>query len=226
MNSPIFKRCTQAANDILGALEAHNENPPCISIKGNVYDYLFTNEHYRRAHISIVDAIDTKNFWLLHFTIFPHVDDGCPIYGFDIVAGPKKVSGAFHDFSSSGHKNNVLMKWFEERTRDIAWNKKRELPDWAKNIFSDSIVAIGAVGLDELDAFCKLGLETLDYYLENVGCTKSYLHDHTADQNFYCEQQRLNPHTPRVLHTLGFSVEEATKFVEDTLFPLLPIKGE
>lgn len=202
-------------------LEAHNGNPPSVKVQGNVYDYNITNEHYRRAHVSIIDAIATRNFWLLHFTIFPHVDDGCPIYGFDIVAGPKKVSGAFHDFSSTGQHSHCMMKWFSNQTQDLSWNKKRELPRWAANIFSDDIVAIGAVGIDELDAFCNLGLKTLSYYLDNVGCTKSYLHNHTEDQNYYCEQQRLNPHTPRVLQTLGFTADEAKDFVFNNLFPLI-----
>lgn len=226
MNSLIFDRCVKAADDILKALENHNGYPAKNKLDGNVSDYLFVNEHYRRAHVSIVDARDTKSFWLLHVTIFPHVDDGCPIYGFDIVAGPNKVSGAFHDFSSSGHNNHCMMKWFSDQTKDLAWNKRRELPEWAANIFSKDIVAIGAVGIEELDAFCNLGLKTLEYYLENVGCTKSYLHDHTESQNFYCEQQRLNPHTPRVLQTLGFTADQAKTFVEDTLFPLLPNKGK
>lgn len=221
MNSPIFDRCIKAADDILNTIEQKHGYPPNSKIKGNVYDYLFVNESYRRAHVSIVDARDTKSFWLLHVTIFPHENDGCPIYGFDIVAGPNKVSGAFHDFSSSGNDNHCMSKWFSEQTKDLAWNKRRELPEWAASIFSKNIVAIGAVGVEELDAFCNLGLHTLKYYLENVGCTKSYLHDHTEQQNFYCEQQRKNPHTPRVLQVLGFTEEEAISFVNDTLFPLI-----
>lgn len=222
MASLVFEKCEATAQTIhqkiLSSGYLVKENT-----QGKVQDYVFGSDNFRRGHISIVDARDTHNLWLLHVTIFPHTDDGCPIYGFDIVAGPNKVSGAFHDFSSGGHINNILMRWFAERTRDITWNKKRELPEWAKNIFSDSMVAIGAVGLDELELFTSLGLETLDYYLKNVGCTRSYLHNHTAEQNFYCEQQRLNPHTPRVLQTLGFTEVEAQSFVQDNLFPLIDI---
>lgn len=220
MTRSIFEICDSVAEQIFTQIQEASGSDPITTVKGKVTDHLFSSPSFRRGHISIVDARDTHKLWLLHVTIFPDVKDGCPIYGFDIVAGPNKVSGAFHDFSSGGHTHNVLMRWFADRTKDITWNKKRELPEWAKNIFSDAMVAIGAVGPEELESFCALGLETLRYYLHNVGCTKSYLHDHTADQNFYCEQQRLNPHTPRVLQTLGFTEAEAREFVDQTLFPL------
>jgi hypothetical protein len=155
----------------------------------------------------------------LHVTIFPHTNDPSPIYGFDIVAGPNKVSGAFHDYSNGGNPEHELMHWFKNRTKNIDWNKKRELPSWAKNIFSDSMVAIGAVGPEELDDFIRLGLETLDYYLKNVGTHPHSYTNYAMAQNFYCHNQRQNPHTPRVLVNLGFTEEQAKNFVEQQLFP-------
>lgn len=182
-------------------------------------DYSFSSDLYRRAHISIVDAREEHKVWLLHVTVFPHLTTTDPIYGFDIIAGPNKVSGAFHDFSPI-KKTNKLCKWFHKKTADLAWNKRRELPDWAKPIFSNDIVAIGAVGLDELTQFCELGLETLDHYLDmlNLDSTEK---DHTEEHNFYCLQQRLNLRTGAVLKTLGFTEDEARAFIENNLFPLV-----
>jgi hypothetical protein len=184
-----------------------------------IADYVFTSDRFRRAHVSVVDARESKKVWLLHVTVFPHTNDPSPIYGFDIVAGPTKVSGAFHDFSAGGETNHSMIAWFADRTRNIIWNKKRELPDWAKNIFSSSMVAIGAVGEEELDEFVKLGLESLDYYLVNVGLTQQDLADFHMAQNYYCANQKQNPHTPRVLVNLGFTEQEAKDFVEQMLFP-------
>ena len=59
----------------------------------------FSNDFIRRAHIDIVDARETKGLWMLHLCVFPQLTNGGPIYGFDIIAGKKKVTGAFHDFS-------------------------------------------------------------------------------------------------------------------------------
>ena len=182
-------------------------------------DLVFESPRYRRAHVSIVDARESKKLWLLHVTVFPHANDPSPIYGFDIIAGPSKVSGAFHDFSAAGDANHDMMIWFADQTREIEWNKKRELPEWAKNIFSSSMVAIGAVGVEELDDFVSLGLKTLDYYLENVGNTQESLADYHMAQNRYCHYQKQNPHTPRVLVTLGFTEQQAQDFVRNTLFP-------
>jgi len=183
-------------------------------------DIEFKSTKFRRAHLSIIDSREINKLYFLHVTVFPHINNPSPIYGFDIIAGPTRVSGAFHDFSKSATIDSN-MSWFAERTKDISWNKKRALPDWAKAIFSDSIVAIGAVGPEELAEFISLGLETLDYYLDHIDLTNDQDIDTTEQQNFYCQQQRLNPHTPRVLVSLGFTDKEAHEFVENILFPLL-----
>lgn len=183
-----------------------------------VKDLVFYSDVYRRAHVSIVDARETKKLWLLHATVFPHTNNPAPIYGFDIIAGPSRVSGAFHDFSPISH-SHPLCNWFEEQTKDLGWNKRRELPDWAKPIFSNNMVAIGSVGELELDCFIQLGLDNLDHYLKNMSIPFWNSGDFSSQQNFYCQQQRLNLHTPRVLVNLGFTEEEASNFVRKHLFP-------
>jgi hypothetical protein len=184
-----------------------------------ISDRLYVSDRYRRAHISIVDARETKKLWLLHVTVFPHTNDPSPIYGFDIVAGPNKVSGAFHDFSAAGDADHPMLEWFGEETKDLTWNKKRELPEWAKQIFSNNMVAIGAVGSEELTEFVNLGLKSLDYYLANVGLAQQDVATYDMAQNRYCRYQKQNPHTPRVLVTLGFTEQQAQDFVQHTLFP-------
>jgi hypothetical protein len=186
-----------------------------------IKDIVFTSARYRRAHISIVDAREKKNVWMLHATVFPHLNDPSPIYGFDIVAGPNKVSGAFHDFSPAGDPTSFMWLWYNARVDGLEWNKKRELPDWAKQIFSRSIVAIGAVGEEELDAFIKVGLTNLEFYLKNVGHDQQDIATYEMAQNNYCYYQRQNPHTPRVLVNLGFTEQEAQDFVRNNLFPEL-----
>jgi Ferredoxin-dependent bilin reductase len=182
-------------------------------------DLVFSSIRYRRAHISIVDARESKKTWMLHVTVFPHFNDPSPIYGFDIVAGPNKVSGAFHDFSISGDKTSSMWLWFNAKTHGLEWNKKRELPEWAKQIFSPAMVAIGAVGEEELVEFVKLGLETLDFYLSSVGFDQQDVADYHMAQDRYCRYQKENPHTPRVLVNLGFTEQEARSFIGQKLFP-------
>lgn len=182
-------------------------------------DLVFSSLRYRRAHISIVDAREKKKIWMLHVTVFPHFNDSSPIYGFDIVAGPEKVSGAFHDFSSGGDTDHEMMRWFANYVAGIEWNKRRELPEWAKQIFSNHILAIGAVGQSELEEFIHIGLKSLEYYLENVGHSQQDIADYLMKQNNYCHYQKQNPHTPRVLVNLGFTEQEAQDLVRTKLFP-------
>lgn len=184
-----------------------------------VKDLVFSSLGYRRAHISIVDARETRKIWMLHVTVFPQYNDNSPIYGFDIVAGPEKVSGAFHDFSSGGDSQHDMMRWFANFVGGMDWTKRRELPEWARRIFSNHIVAIGAADISELDEFVDIGLKSLSYYLENVGKTQQDIANYQMMQNNYCHFQKQNPHTPRVLVNLGFTEQEARDFVHNNLFP-------
>jgi hypothetical protein len=109
--------------------------------------------------------------------------------------------------------------WFKAKVDGLEWNKPRELPDWGKQIFSPSMIAIGAVGEEELEEFIKIGLETLEFYLNNVGLEQQSGFDYHMAQNRYCYYQKQNPRTPASLQHLGFTEQEAREFVEQTLFP-------
>lgn len=179
----------------------------------------YVSMRYRRAHISTIDARESNKLYLLHVTVFPHTNDPSPIYGFDIVCGPTKVSGAFHDFSLAGDKESPMWLWFNAKVATEEWNKPRELPDWGKQIFSPAMVAIGAVGEEELDKFIKLGLETLDFYLANVGIAQQDIADYHMAQNRYCHYQKKNPRTPASLQHLGLTEQEAKDYIHNKLFP-------
>jgi phycocyanobilin:ferredoxin oxidoreductase len=158
---------------------------------------------------------------MMHLCIFPHYNDPSPIFGLDLIAGPNKITGAFHDFSMNN--NHFISEWFQNRVKDLEWSKPRQLPDWAKNIFSPSMVAAGNIqSEEELETFMSLVDETMNYYLGNVGTTHvpiSY-HSHIKEQqNYYCQNQKQNPHTPRVMESLGLDIDTVKMFIQDCLFP-------
>jgi len=214
-------------NKVINCSEEINKRFVNTGALGKVYrteilaDREYSSMRYRRAHISTIDARETKKLYLLHVTVFPHTNDPSPIFGFDIVCGPTKVSGAFHDFSISGDPTSPMWEWFNDKVANLEWNKPRELPDWGKQIFSKAMVAIGAVGEEELDAFIKLGLETLDFYMSNVGLAQQSGADFHMAQNRYCYYQKQNPRTPASLQHLGFTEQEALDYVNSKLFPEL-----
>ena len=54
---------------------------------------VYSGESYRRAHIDIVDARNTKGLWMMHCCVFPHTHNPAPIFGFDVIAGKNKITG-------------------------------------------------------------------------------------------------------------------------------------
>tara|TARA_S200000501_G_scaffold313411_1_gene304850 strand:+ start:854 stop:1519 length:666 start_codon:yes stop_codon:yes gene_type:complete len=180
-------------------------------------NYLWRDEKFRRAHLDVVDARDTKRLYMMHLTVFPHTDDGSPVFGFDLIAGPKKVTGAFHDFSPIDENHEMLLG-FKERVTPMTWSKKRELPEWARNIFSEDMVSAGFItDVEELESVIGLVKANLRYYLSKVGERGDI--DFTDAQNKYCFWQKQNPHTPKVMAALGYQDEEVNKFIQECLFP-------
>ena len=106
-------------------------------------DYLFHSNVFRRAHVNVVDARESRGLYLFHCCIFPNLQDSSPIFGLDIIAGETKISGAFHDFSKTADDNHAMMQWFEKRVENLSWRRPRELPEWAQSIFSPAIIAAG-----------------------------------------------------------------------------------
>jgi phycocyanobilin:ferredoxin oxidoreductase len=181
---------------------------------------VWTSSSYRRAHINIVDARLTKGLWMMHCCIFPHLHNPAPIYGFDVVAGQNKITGCFHDYSSAGNTHHPMMEWFAEYVDNLEWRKIRELPEWATNIFSKSMVAAGNVQNEtELAQIMAMSRDTLEHYLNTVAKTNNTAIDTTEAQNYYAVNQKCNPHTPRVMANLGLNEDDVRVFIQDCLFP-------
>lgn len=184
------------------------------------FNGVWTSDTFRRAHLDVVDVRDTKKLYMMHLTVFPHTSDGAPIFGFDLIAGPTKVTGAFHDFSPIDPEH-PLLGWFAGRVRNAQWSKERTLPEWAREIFSSSMVAAGNISDPvELRVIADLVRESLSHYLANVGGLDG---DYVEQQNKYCRNQKMNPHTPKVMASLGFDDETVRDFIQSCLFPELPV---
>jgi len=181
---------------------------------------VWTSDRYRRAHVDVVDAREKKGLWMMHCCIFPHIHNAAPIYGFDVVAGRNKITGCFHDFSAAGDLDHPMITWFGNNVKGYEWSKERQLPEWARAIFSPYMIAAGNVHNDiELDKILEISKKTTEYYLENVGKYNNQHQNTTEFQNFYCDNQKKNPHTPRVMASLGLDPEDIQIFIQDCLFP-------
>ena len=227
--SVIWNKLIQCQNDIL---KIFDEKATEIEEKGlNKFNQpengwinrVWANDHVRRAHIDVVDARESHGLWMMHVCCFPVLTNDAPIYGFDVIAGKNKMTGAFHDFSaSSGGDDHPMIDWYRDAVADFVPSKKRELPEWAQNIFSDSMIAAGNVRTDEeATAIVDLALANLRVWFDSVpeysGNASS---EFTAGaQNYYCHNQQQNPHTPRVMKSLGLAEADVDEFCTNALFP-------
>jgi hypothetical protein len=160
---------------------------------------------------------------MMHVCVFPVTTNDGPIYGFDVIAGKTKMTGAFHDFSaSSGGINHPMIEGYKEAVADFIPKKQRQLPEWATNIFTDKMLAAGNVSTEEeAVAIITLAQDNLRAYFDEIGEFTG-----TADkvltieaQNYYCHNQQQNPHTPRTMKSLGLDEADVDKFCTDMLFP-------
>lgn len=178
--------------------------------------------HYRSAHISMVDARKTKGLLMMHVCIFPRLDNDGPIFGYDVISGKNKITGIFCDFSPTLNQKHSLVDYFTNEVSNLAFIKKRELPDWGKQIFSDSIIAAGNVRQkEELNCIFSTIFKVSKYYIENI--SKSNYNSQKdliqKSQENYCLYQKQNPHTPKTMIALGIDGETTNNFISECLFP-------
>ena len=224
--SVIWDRLIECKDEIINIFDANAteyEEPGLAHFNNDLWvNRVWHNDDVRRAHIDVVDARDTKGLWMMHVCVFPVLTNGGPIYGFDVIAGKNKMTGAFHDFSTSADIDNPMIAGYKEAVADFIPTKQRQLPEWATNIFSDKMLAAGNVSTEEeAVAIIELAQDNLRAYFDEIGeFTGEYSSDIvTACQNYYCHNQQQNPHTPRTMKSLGLDEADVDKFCTDMLFP-------
>jgi phycocyanobilin:ferredoxin oxidoreductase len=181
---------------------------------------LLRSDTFRRAHIETFDVAERLS--VLHVCVLPHLDDPSPIFGFDMIAGPSRVTGIFLDLSPVTHLTPV------PRLREVVgasalagFAMPRSLPAWG-GIFSDDMLAIRPVSLDEVSRAIGLAEVALDGVLKASGSPADPAPVNVAaGQAGYMTAQRRNEHTFRML--AGFiGMEPARRFIDEVLFPLDP----
>ena len=183
---------------------------------------VWSNDSVRRAHIDVVDARESKGLWMMHVCCFPNLYNDAPIYGFDVIAGKNKMTGAFHDFSPSANPDHPMIDGYKESVEEFIPSKQRVLPEWATNIFTDKMLAAGNVkSEEEAVAIIDIAIANLNAWFDEVPLSdgNADIDIVTACQNYYCENQQKNPHTANVMKTLGISETDVDTFCTDMLFP-------
>jgi hypothetical protein len=199
MTTNLWQRILKVAKFFESRFKETGTPIPDVAEPYDWYNRLYTSPAYRRAHVEIVDKTATHKILVLHCTVFPHYNDPSPIWGFDAVCGPNKITGAFHDFSDGGDPEHFMMKHFAETVKDVA----------AGNVSDEA----------ELENLCQLAEANLDYYLNNVGKTAQSEHDYWPNQSRYNANNKLNPHVARSMISMGVEEEVIKKFIDEVLYP-------
>jgi hypothetical protein len=117
-----------------------------------------------------------------------------------------------------------MIKIFGDEAKKFEASKKRDLPDWAMKIFSPHMIAAGNITeMKELNDICRLVENNLTLYVNHIEDYdyKASEPDVIKAQNYYSEHQQMNPHTPRVMQSLGLPEEDIKTFCSDNLFPII-----
>ena len=224
--SIIWDRLIECKDEIINIFDASAtefEEPGLDHFNNDLWvNRVWRNDDVRRAHIDVVDARDSKGLWMMHVCVFPVLNNDAPIYGFDVIAGKNKMTGAFHDFSASSTFDHPMIDGYKEAVADFIPKKQRQLPEWATNIFTDKMLAAGNVNtIEEAVAIIELAQDNLRAYFDEISEFTGYGDRDlvTASQNYYCHNQQQNPHTPRTMKSLGLDEADVDKFCTDMLFP-------
>lgn len=199
--------------------EYHNEKMDGLNFK-DWTDRFWSSDVVYKAHLKTIEPKDGKGLWLMHVNVFPHPGIELPILGFDIVAGPKKITGSFMDFSPLYGFSHPYNQYMEKAVENLQWNKPRELPPWAKEIFSSDMLAVGNINTDEeLDQFVNVTTHLVDFYLDSLNENAFITNRDTLPLlNKYCKNQKMNPHLHRSIEAMGISKEDKNRYVDNVLF--------
>ena len=226
--SVIWDKLIDCQNEIIDIFEEHAneiEEPGLANFNqpdNGWINRVWANDSVRRAHIDVVDARDSKGLWMMHVCCFPVLNNDAPIYGFDVIAGKNKMTGAFHDYSPSCTFDHPMVEGYKESVEDFIPSKQRELPEWARNIFTDKMLAASNVKTEEeAVAIIQIALDNLRAWFNEVPDFNGVGNrdEVIAAQNYYCHNQQQNPHTANVMKSLGLLEDDVEVFCRDMLFP-------
>ena len=83
------------------------------------------------------------------------------------------------------------------------------------------MLAASNVKADEADDIIAIAIRNLAMYFMTIGesAGQGNVDEVKGAQNYYCENQQMNPHTPNVMKSLGLPEADVEKFCTDMLFP-------
>jgi phycocyanobilin:ferredoxin oxidoreductase len=189
-----------------------------LSDSDQVYieNHVWETEKFRKIHLEVAQI--KSGLDILHINMYPRYDYDIPIFGCDIVASSKSVGAAIVDISSIRGDRSLPEKYDILKIVDTDFEKNKKMPEWG-DVFSQYCVFVSPLE-EEYEKFVNVAFTYLNYYcaISNITISDSSSYNENYEgHKFYCEKQRLNNKTRKVLKNI-FGKEFADKYIEEMLF--------
>lgn len=181
-----------------------------------IENYMWESEKFRKIHLEVAKMKSGLN--ILHTNMYPRYEYNIPIFGADIVASSKSVGASIVDISSI-EKDKSLPKEYEILDIiDTNFEEDKKMPEWG-DVFSKYCVFVKPKEY-EYQKFVNIAFTYLNYHCAISNLTKpnfDYIQKNYEGHLHYCEKQRKNDKTRRVLKSI-FGEEFADKYISEMLF--------
>ena len=201
----------------LGYVEGRLEGEK-LTIENRCYQ----TPQFRKMHLELAKVGPMLD--ILHCVMFPRPEYALPMFGCDLVGGRGQISAAIADLSPLS-PNNTMPAEYQKALKTLpALNFKlpRELPAWG-DIFSEFCIFVRPSCPEEEDMFLSRVQEFLKIHCAMSIAAQPVSAEQQAQimarQRYYCNKQRQNDKTRRVLEK-AFGSEWAEDYMTTVLFDL------
>jgi phycocyanobilin:ferredoxin oxidoreductase len=184
--------------------------------KVEIENYMWETEKFRKIHLEVAKMKSGLN--ILHTNMYPRYEYDIPIFGADIVASPKSVGAAIVDISSIREDRSLPEMYQILDIINEQFEEDKKMPEWG-DVFSKYCVFVRPTE-DEYQKFVNIAFTYLNYHCAISNITRPNLDNvqkNYEGHKYYCEKQRKNDKTFRVLKSI-FGDEFANKYISEMLF--------
>lgn len=188
-----------------------------------IQNICYQTSQFRKIHLELAKV--GNNLDILHCVMFPRPCFDLPIFGVDIVGGPKAVSAAIVDLSPvSAVGQAALPADYVQALSSLPparFAQPRDLPEWG-SIFSDFCLFVRPTTRREERAFLDRVTQYVSLHCQFASEAKVIPSADEralvlAGQRHYCLQQQKNDKTRRIL-AHAFGSEWAQQYLQTMLF--------
>lgn len=191
-----------------------------------IENHCYQSTHFRKLHLELARVSDRLH--ILHCVMFPRITYDIPIFGADLVGKSQGISAAIADLSpvhlSPVSGVRTLPPDYYQALSHLpvpTFLNPRALPDWG-DIFSEFCVFVAPQDEAEEAQFLQRVESMLIHHCELALATVPLLsatarNSVQAGHRYYCEKQRQNDKTRRILE-ISFGEVWADRYMRTMLF--------